>query len=106
MAGSSRKTSRRTIRLQSALLVANAADLHKEVITAIHDGKGVTVDMRELNDIDTAGTQLVLAMACAARDERADIRLTGAPACLRDAANRLGLDLGGLNIHWEGDANE
>jgi anti-anti-sigma regulatory factor len=76
--------------LGSALTIAEVADCHR-ALQVLLAGGSASIDAHNLKNIDTAGLQLLLAAARAARERGVTLRLQGGKELLTGAAAALGL---------------
>lgn len=71
--------------------ISAAGGLHTELSGALDRGQPVSIDVSRLDQVDTAGAQLLLAFTREAGKKGIRVDWLGDPACLRDAAQRLGV---------------
>lgn len=79
---------RTEVRIAGALTIAEAAATHERLAHALGENAGpLTVDLSAINEIDSAGLQLLLALA----READRVTLARPSACVAALSGRLGL---------------
>jgi len=80
-----------SVRLDGALTIYEAAEVREQLLALVDGAVAVELDLADVGEIDSAGAQLVLALArtLAARD--AGLRVTRTSAAVGEALNLLGL---------------
>lgn len=76
------------VRIAGALTIAEAAATHEDLIRALDESAGpLAVDLSAISEIDSAGLQLLLALA----REAGRVTLARPSACVAALSERLGL---------------
>lgn len=75
--GSNKRSGRCLLQLQGDMTIYNAAEFRKKLLEFVEDFKEFEVDMSAVNEIDTAGIQLLLQLKKKAQAEQRTIRLLG-----------------------------
>jgi anti-anti-sigma regulatory factor len=79
-----------TIRCPEQLGIADVAELHREIVSAIRAGGSLHLDARECARIDAAGVQLLCAAVLALRRRGQTLHLDAHPA-VSSALDELGV---------------
>ena len=83
----------RTMQLEPELTIYSAAALRQALYDALADGAGLTLDLGQVCEIDSAGVQLLIAAARHAAAAGQPFALTGHSTAVQDAFELLGLNL-------------
>ncbi len=75
--GSNKRSGRCLLKIDGDLTIYNAAESHESLLAFVDDFKGFEVDMTSVNEIDTAGIQLLLQLKRKAAQEEQSIQLSG-----------------------------
>ena len=86
------------LKIRGALSIYEAAILREELAACLDQHQGLTIDLKEVSDCDTAGVQLLCSAHKTARNAGKAFALTGAPDAVHETLTRVGLDPGILAL--------
>jgi anti-anti-sigma regulatory factor len=79
------------VQLEPGLEIKDVEGVHRRLLTALSEGRAITVDVGRLQAVDTAGAQLLLAFQGEAGRRGVAVELRGESASLRHTLAVLGL---------------
>ncbi len=85
-------TAQATIRLPEQLTIANVAEVKKQAEEPVQATGGVVFDLSDLTNIDTAGVQLLLAMAQHCKGAGKAVSCTGLQSGVANFIEGIGVE--------------
>lgn len=89
---SSTKKGPAKIKVDGDLRINDVAELHAALLSNLSTGRKTVVDLKAVEDIDSAGMQLLMAMARSVADSGSQISLVVDQQVLVSSSHKLGLD--------------
>ncbi len=86
------------LKIKGALSIYEAASLREELAACLDQYQGLTIDLNEVSDCDTAGLQLLCSARRTAENAGKAFALTGTPEPVHEALSRVGLDPGTISL--------
>ena len=81
-----------TLILSGELTLFNLNVVRQELISALNDGNKVAIDLKDVNECDTAGIQLVISAKKTSIAENREVTIVNPHASVLSAAERIGVD--------------
>ena len=91
------------VTLTGDLIIDTVASLRPALLDGLAQPGDLTLDLAAVDACDTAGIQLLLATAAAARLRSKELRLTAAAPAVRAAAARIGIAAASLGLPGQGE---
>ncbi len=81
------------VKIKGAMSVEEAAELGKALLKSITGNSGIELDLREVDDCDTAGIQLICSAEKTAKASKKDFSITACSDHVKAVAESIGLNL-------------
>ncbi len=88
---SEHKDGRTIIRIGDSLVITDVAALHQELIAGFESHEAVSLDMRGVDDLDTAGMQILISACRSAEKDGRAFSIEGMSDKAVKAVNRAGM---------------
>ncbi len=90
------------LRITGDLFIPDVAELHQDILPCLGASEYVSLDLRDVGEVDTAGLQLLLCVSRSATTAGNRVTLDNITPGVELAANKLGLNLSELSTTVSG----